>query len=156
MYAGRWLTDSRGIDLPMTTKRTIIGILIALALGAAAASPGFAAPRGGARTNGDTGSFSLVLLNSTDGLPHYGQEVGFKVSTNAYFPVVTVDCYQGGVRVSQQSVGYYSWYMWAQVFGLDGGLWKPGAGDCTAVLVSWNSKMTRSTTLATMSFHVYA
>jgi hypothetical protein len=142
----------------MTTKRNIIGILLALAMGAAAASPSFAAPRAGSHTKGggDTGSFSLVLLNSTDGVPHYGQEIGFKVTTNAYFPVVTVDCYQGGLRVSQQSVGYYSWYMWAQVFGLDGGLWTPGAADCTAVLVSWNSKMTRSTTLATMNFHVYA
>ena len=144
----------------MNTKRNIVRVLLALAIGATAAiaSPSFAAPRGGAHTksSGDTGTFSLVLLDSTDGVAHYGQRVGFDVKTNAYTPVVTVDCYQDGALVYSHDVGYWPGYLWPQVFGLSSSRWTSGAADCNAVLVSWNAKMTRSTTLATMSFHVYA
>src|SRR5260370_17075421 len=38
-----------------------------------------------------TTTFSLVLVNSTDGLPHYGQNITFTVSTTATtYPTVNV------------------------------------------------------------------
>src|SRR5437879_195804 len=43
-------------------------------------------------------SLSLVLLNSTDGVPHWGQQVTFAVSTTATTePNVSLMCYQHGV-----------------------------------------------------------
>src|SRR5438876_10602984 len=37
---------------------------------------------GGGTTTGGGGTISLVLLNSTDGLAHFGQKVTFDVSTS--------------------------------------------------------------------------
>jgi len=103
---------------------------------------------GGSSTTGG-GNLTLVVLDSTDGLPHWGNHITFNVSTTATQPYVTVNCYQNGVWVLSGTRGFYPEYVWGQVFGLS---WaNGGAADCTASLYSSSSRM-----LATTSFHVYA
>jgi len=129
----------------------VIALVVTLALiPAALAAKGGGGGKGGGKTGTTpTGSFSLVLENSTDGLPHYGQTVTFNVSTTASMPGVTLTCYQNGDWVVNQTVGFYPGYPWSQDFYLFSSKWAGGAADCTATLFSG------STTLATMSFHVY-
>jgi hypothetical protein len=101
-----------------------------------------------------TGSFSLVLLDSTDGLAHYGQNITFDVSSTAAYPSVTLTCYQNGDWVTNQTVGFYPGWAWSQVFPLSSWKWAGGAADCDAVLFYQTNKGQQ--TLASMSFHVYA
>ena len=127
----------------------IAALVVALVLAPAAlAGKG----RGGGNT-GPTGSFSLVLLNSTDGLPHYGQDVTFNVTSNAYHPMVTLTCYQAGVSVKNQSVGFYPGWPWSQVFPLSSyrAWWSRGFGNAKLYYQTKRGDKI----LATMSFHVY-
>jgi hypothetical protein len=131
-------------------------LVLALALvpaALAARGGGGKPPSGGA--GGGGGSLSLVVLDSTDGLPHWGNHVTFNVSTTASQPYVTVDCYQNGVWVLSGTRGFYPDYLWGQTFALNSAGWTGGAADCSVKLftVAANGK---STTLATASFHVYA
>jgi hypothetical protein len=106
---------------------------------------------------GGTGSFSLVLLNSTDGLPHWGQQVTFNVSTTATTePNVSLNCYQNGGLVYGAEAGFYPSYPWpgSQTFTLSSPSWTGGAASCTAKLYYFSGKTT--TTLATMNVQVYA
>lgn len=129
----------------------------ALTVGSAfAAKPG-GGGKGGGGTTGGTGSLSLVLLNSTDGLPHWGQQVTFNVSTTATTePHVSLKCYQNGALVYTTQTGYYASYPWpwTQIMTLASGAWTGGAADCTATLYSFSG--TNTVTLGTLSFHVYA
>ncbi len=109
--------------------------------------------RGGKR-NTSTGSLTLKLLDSTDGLPHYGQRITFQVSTTATTePYVRVDCYEAGVWVLSTSAGFFDAYPWpwTTTTTLAWDKWHTvGAeSDCTATLY-----MQQSTTLATLKFHV--
>ena len=110
---------------------------------------------GGGKGN-DPSVINLVVLDSSDGVPHWGNHVTFDVSTTATDqPYVTVDCYQNGVWVMTGTRGFYPDYLWGQTFALSSAGWTGGAADCNARLftVAANGK---STTLATTSFHVYA
>ena len=112
----------------------------------------------GGTTGGSGGTISLVLLNSTDGLPHFGQDVTFNVSTTATTqPWVTLKCYVGGTLVEKDSNGMFTGSL-DQIFTLGGTpLWQSGGADCTATLENWDnySKHGSITTLASMSFQVY-
>jgi len=114
---------------------------------------------GGGTTGSGGGSISLVLLNSTDGLAHFGQRVTFNVSTSAtQYPWVTLDCYVGGVLVGEASNGIFPTSL-GETFVLGPSpLWPSGAADCTAWLQNWDSYSKRGTitNLTSMSFHVYA
>jgi len=115
---------------------------------------------GGGPTGGTTsgGTISLVLLNSTDGLPHVGQKVTFNVSTTATTkPWVTLYCYQSGLLVYKGSNGIFPTSL-MQVFTLASNSWSSGAADCTAWLQNWDGYSKRGTivNLASTSFHVYA
>ncbi len=140
----------------MLGRRSIALLAIALAFGLSIASttPAMAkASHGG--SGGSTSSVSLVLLNSSDGLAHSGQQVTFTVTTSATTsPFVSLDCYQGGVWVYAASAGFFAAYPWPQVFTLASTTWMSGAADCTARLYSTKDG-TRTTTLATASFPVY-
>jgi hypothetical protein len=108
--------------------------------------------RGG--SGGGSSSVSLVLLNSTDGLPHFGQQVTFKVSTSASEPGVRLECYQNGVQVLVEWGGFYAGSAWGQLYYLGpSNVWSGGAADCTAKLQTYSSK--GMVTVATTSFHVY-
>jgi hypothetical protein len=124
-------------------------LLLALALVPAA----LAAKGGGA--NGSGSSLSLVVIDSNDGLPHWSNHVTFKVSTTTSWPSVTLTCYQNGAPVLTQTAGFWPDYTWGQIYALNNGTWTGGAADCTATLYAQSSHG-KSSTLASMSFHVYA
>lgn len=100
----------------------------------------------------DPSTISLRLLNSTDGVAHYGQSVTFNVSAPVMYPWVQLSCSQSGTAVFGQYIGFYATYQGSQAFVLSSYLWPGGAADCTARLFdSWTD-----TTLATTSFQVSA
>ena len=131
----------------------VLAAVSVLCLGTATAA--LAAPRGGGGKGpkrGGTGTISLVLLESTDGLAHYGQRVTFNVSTTATTePWVYVKCYQGGVLVGQGSEGFFERSLDDGVFWLGSPSWTGGEADCTADLTKPDGSVLGST-----SFHVYA
>jgi hypothetical protein len=111
---------------------------------------------GGHKPRPSTGSLTLVLLNSTDGLPHWGQDVTFTVSTTATTePHVSLKCYQDTVLVYTTQTGYYATYPWpwTQIMTLESGAWTSGGADCTATLYYFSG--TDVVTLGTLSFTVY-
>lgn len=108
-------------------------------------------------TSSSSSSLGLVLLTSTDGLAHQGQEVTFTVSTTATTrPSVKLDCYQAGSWVYTASVGFYPDYPWRKQFTLSSGWWTSGEADCTATMYYTNAQGTKTTNLTSLSFHVYA
>src|SRR5213592_2511452 len=104
-----------------------------------------------------TGSgFALVLLNSTDGLAHWGNQVTFTVSTTATTePHVSLKCSQNGVVVYAAQSGYYASYPWpwTQVMTLSSSAWSSGSAECVAALYYFSG--TNSVTLATLNFTAY-
>jgi hypothetical protein len=109
------------------------------------------------KAQSSSSSLSLVLLNSTDGLPHWGQQVTFNVSTTATTqPNVSLDCYQNGTLVYGAVAGFYASYPWqgSQIFTLSSPSWTGGAASCTAALYYFSGKKT--ITLTTLNFQVYA
>lgn len=138
-----------------------LGVAALTTLGAsapamAAKGGGTSKPPGGKHQTSYTGSFSLVLLESSDGVPHWGQRVTFDVTSNAPYYFVSLDCYQNGSVVYRQSVGFYTGWAWSQDFVLKSAVWTGGAADCNGRLYSSNSDGSNEQTLATMSFHVEA
>lgn len=126
------------------------------------AGPATAARRDGTKgkpSRSGTSSLSLVLLNSTDGLPHFGQKVTFNVSTTATTqPWVTLECSQGGALVYRASNGMFAMSLNHNFTLGPTPSWQGGEADCTAYLENWDSYSRNGniTTLASMSFHVYA
>jgi len=133
-----------------------------LAFGAAVAAlclifaPSALAARGGGAGTSGTSTISLVVLNSSDNLPHWGGEVVFNISTTATEqPFVNLLCYQNGTRVLNSWHGYFEGALnttWN--FGLASGAWQGGAADCTAWLDMDTKRGWKQ--LASTSFHVYA
>jgi len=136
------------------TARIAFAVVLVAAL---ALVPTALAGKGGKNggTSGGSSSLSLVLLNSTDGLPHYGQTVTFSLSTSATRPYVSVNCYQAGAWVYAASAGFFPDYPWSRNFILAASSWLGGAADCTATLYTTTDGI-RTTTLGTLNFHVYA
>jgi hypothetical protein len=131
------------------------GTAAALAVNQAAMQQAGAAPRSG-HTSGAS-SLTLVLLNSTDGLPHWGQNVTFTVSTTATdYPYVSLNCYQNGVLVAGGMAGFFPSYPWpgSQIFPLSSPSWTSGAASCTATLYYFNGR--KNITLTTLNFQVSA
>ena len=136
----------------------VASLVVGLVAGTAfAGKPGSGGgkPGGGGTTGG--GTISVILLNSADGLAHYGQQVNFAVSTTATDkPYVRLNCYEAGVWVMTDSTGYYPSYPWpGHIFSLRWDAYHtPGAAaDCTATLYYYGSKSTVD--LKSLSFHVY-
>jgi hypothetical protein len=122
-----------------------------------ATAPAASAAKGqSAGSTSGTSSIGLVVLNSSDGLPHWGGEVTFNVSTTATEqPFVNLLCYQNGVLVAEGWAGYFEEALnSSRNFTLASGPWKGGAADCTA----WLDMHTRHgwKQLASTSFHVYS
>jgi hypothetical protein len=114
--------------------------------------------KGGGGSRRVSGSFSLVLLSSSDSAAHYGQDVTFQVTSNAYHPMVTLTCYppEGGADwLTNQTVGFYSGWPWSQVFPLSSWKWTGGAANCNAELYYTDHKGSKRT-LDSLSFPVYA
>ena len=133
----------------------LIGVVVLAVVPTALAGKG-GGGNGRGPQNSDPSRLSALAPNSPDGLPHFGGEVTFNVSTSASMPEVNLDCYQDGLWVLDDWKGYGSGAFGGQSFKLGPNFyWTGGAADCTARLVEWTSKGTQST-LATTSFHVYA
>ena len=131
-----------------------VALMLAVAALCLVSAPrALAAPGGGGKPpkSGGTGTISLVLLDSTDGLAHYGQTVTFNVATTATTePWVNLQCFQNGALVAQGWNGYFDGSLTGRNFGLAAPNWTGGAADCTAYLTKpdWSR-------LASTSFHVY-
>jgi len=154
--------DQRLVPTTSVRAQTIRALaqagIVALMVVAVAVAPALAGKGGGGKPGGgSSGAISLVLLNSTDGVVHYGQQVDFVVSTTATdMPYVRLNCYEGGVWVYTDSTGKYPDYPWpGHVFTLRWDAYHAaGAGaDCSADLYYYASKGTK--TLASLSFKVY-
>jgi len=116
--------------------------------------PAALAGKGGVKGS-DPSGLNLVVLDSTDGLPHWGDHVTFSVSPTATDqPYATLNCYQNGVWVLTGTRGFYPG-SYGQTFALSSAGWTGGAAECTAELFSLSSNG-KTTTLGTTSFHVYA
>ena len=122
----------------------------AVASAARTSKPG---PSGGGTTST---ALKLVNLSAPGSSPRFGQQVMFTVSTTATAsPWVELKCWQGSTLVYDNWVGYFSSYMFSQVFTLGPtAMWSGGAANCTAYLVSEDAK--RPSTLGTLSFGVSA
>jgi hypothetical protein len=133
-----------------------IGLYAAVALVAAALVPVALGSSAGGKKSG--ASLSLVVLDSSGNAastaPHWGDQVTFDVSTDVAYPSVELDCFQNGVWVYEQIVGFYPTFV-DQTFTLKSFYWTGGAADCTATLYTTNKNGSR-TTLSTLSFAVAA
>jgi len=143
------------------SKSRIAIFFVALVIAALSATPTFAAKPtgggGGKGGNGGSGSLTLVVLNSTDGLPHWGQQITFNVSTTATAePHVSVRCTENGTVVYGAETGYYASYPWpwTQTMTLSSQAWTGGAADCLATLYYFSG--TNKVNLSSLAFHVYA
>jgi hypothetical protein len=140
-------------------RRIAIAACLAVILTGLIAGSAVAAGKGkggGKKSPNLTGSFSLVLVDSTDGVPHWSQHITFDVTTNAQYSFVDVDCYQSGTKVYHQGVGFYTGWPWSRNFTLQSAAWTGGAANCNAVLYSTNADGSNYTQLATTSFDVAA
>jgi len=137
----------------------VVAVLLLAFSGVASAAKSGPGGGGGGGKGGKTtssSSLTLVTLNSTDGLPHWGQQITFNVSTTATTePHVNVTCSQNGAVVYGAATGYYATYPWpwTQTMTLSSQSWTGGAADCTAVLQAYSG--TSVTTLAILAFHAY-
>ena len=143
------------IRKPLAVRSVLVaGVALAmLALG----SPADAARTPTSKVGGSSSSLRLVLLNSTDGLPHRGEWVTFTVSTTATSePNVSLTCTKSGMLVYSAEAGFYPSYPWPwnRLFLLSSPSWTGGAASCTAVLYYFSGRKT--VTLTTLSFQVYA
>jgi hypothetical protein len=130
-------------------------MLVLAVVGAAQAGNGKPAPGGGGSSSGS--SLSLIVLNSPDGLAHFGGQVTFALSTTATDrPYVQLDCNQGGALVYSASAGFYAGYPWPwnQNFILSSSYWTGGGAACTATLEYWNGR--KWSALKSISFPAYA
>jgi hypothetical protein len=135
----------------------LIALVIVLGLAPAAfAAKGGHKPGGGGSGGTSGNSITLVLLNSTDGVPHFGQQVTFNVTATFSQPWVNLNCYQNGTWVSGEWGGFFDGSAYDQIFTLGpSNSWTAGAADCKADLVEWTARG-RLVVRATTSFHVYA
>jgi hypothetical protein len=138
-----------------TLQAVAEGSLIALLVVGLMAGTAFAGkgkpPSGGAGTGA---SVTMVLVDQSDGVANWGDEITYAVSTSAAYPYVSTTCTQGGVLVLSTSAGYFDSYAWpsARVVPLTTDRWTGGAADCTARL--YTSGRHGTSTLATKTFHV--
>jgi hypothetical protein len=149
-------TNSRVVRIALSIAAIAALVLVPTAIagkgGGGAKPPGGGGGGGG---GGSTSTLSLALLNSTDGQAHWGQQVTFNVSTTATDrPFVALNCYPGGQWLYSATAGFFPSYPWSRNFTLSNGMWTSGAADCKATLYMTKDG-TRSTTLATLDFHVY-
>lgn len=106
----------------------------------------------------ERGELDLIVLDSSDGVPHYGQHVTFEVATTVTEkPSVKVLCFQGEDLVYWAAAGFYPEYPWpwARNFTLSSAHWLDGAATCTADLY-YSQDGRRFRTLASIAFDVYA
>jgi hypothetical protein len=100
-------------------------------------------------------SLSFRLLDSTDTVPNWGEQVTFDVTSSAPQPFVNVRCYQNEAFVYDAWAGFYDGAWFGQTFTLSSLTWTSGDADCKARLVKFG-RNGRERVLAKLPFHVYA
>jgi hypothetical protein len=112
---------------------------------------------GGKPPGGGGGTSSLTLKMVTDGngngLPNWGDEVTFTISTSATTePFVDLACYQNGTLVYGTTGGFFASYPWpwTKVMLLKSPSWQGGAAQCQAKLYYLSGR--NNVVLATASF----
>ena len=122
------------LSMTRTSLRiALFATLVAVLALVPSALAGKGRPGGGGGTTSGSGTIALTLLNSTDGLPHFGQKVTFAVSaTTTTQPWVALECFQNGTVVYKQANGIFANSL-NQVFTLGPTpAWTGGAADCKA------------------------
>ena len=136
-------------------KALLEGALVSLLVVGLVAGTAFAGKGGGNKPSaGGGGSLALVMVTDANGngLPDWGDQLTFNVSTTATDrPTVRLHCYQNGTLVYTFSAGFFPGYPWTTVYGLSSQSWTGGAADCTASLIYTRSSG-RIVTLATLNF----
>jgi len=109
---------------------------------------------GGGKPGGGGSAAGGTIALVPDGVPHFGQQVTFAVSTTATsYPWVTVTCNQGGSVVYKASRGIFPTSL-SQYFTLGPTpSWSGGDADCAASLENWDA-YPKISTLTSISFHV--
>lgn len=131
----------------------VVGLMAGSVLAGKPDSSGQGKPSGG---GGGGGSLALVMVTdgNGDGLPNWGDQVTFNVSTTATDrPTVRLHCYQNGTLVYTFSAGFFADYPWTTVYGLSSQSWTGGAADCTASLI-YSGNNGRINTVATLNIAV--
>jgi hypothetical protein len=144
------------------TKKTPvfrIVLITALVLTLVVVPSALAAKGGGGGQTGTSSSLSLVMVSDSNanGLPNWGDQVTFNVSTTATTtPYVSLKCYQSGSLVYSAVAGFFPDYPWpwTKDMTLSSTAWAGGAADCTARLYYPSGK--RTITLTTLDFHAAA
>jgi hypothetical protein len=138
-----------------TTRTFLIVLAMATILATITTGAAIAGKAAGHKQSGG-GTISLVLVNSTDGLPHFGQQVTFNISATFSEPWVNLRCYQKGTWVSGEWGGFFDGSAYDQIFTLGpSNSWAGGDADCTADLVEWTARGSLVVKAST-SFQVYA
>jgi len=144
----------------MNRGAAILALVAAFSL--AVSSVALAGKPGGNAGGKSSSSLSLVVLSSSGVAsattqPTFGSHVTFNVGTTATTqPYVGVKCFQNGSRVYEQWAGIFADFYGSQTYTLGPTqLWTGGSANCTASLVSFDSRG-RATTLASMAFDVAA
>jgi hypothetical protein len=132
-------------------------VVFALAPAALAGKGGKGSGAGNTNGTAPTGSLSLVQVDSTDGVAHWGQRVTFNASSSATYYFVAVRCSQNGATVYKADKGFYaSWPADQRNFWLMSSAWTGGAADCTAELYAQLSDGSNRQSLVTIGFPVAA
>ena len=133
-------------DAPITHRRHIITLALVTSFVLVAASPAAARKNDGLK---------LRMLDSTDQVPNWAEDVTFDVTTNADQPFVNLRCAQGDALVYDGWAGFYPGAWFGQTFTLSSAYWSGGDADCNARLVKFG-RNGRERVLAKLPFHVYA
>jgi hypothetical protein len=113
--------------------------------------------KGGGKPGGGGGTSTLTLKMVTDhngnGLPNWGDEVTFTITTTATAePFVDLACYQNGTLVYGTTGGFFASYPWpwTKVMLLSSPSWPSGGAECQAKLYYLSGR--NNVVLATTSF----
>ena len=112
------------------------GSLIALLIVGLMAGSVLAGKGGGGKPASGGGGVTVQVVTDAngDGLPNWGDQVHFTLSTSNTRPVVSLTCSQGGAVVYGDSRPYFWPNIWDDtgVFTLSSLSWSSGAAECRA------------------------
>lgn len=115
---------------------------------ALAARGGGGKPGGGSGgSTGGSGSLAVRMVtdNNANGLPNWGDQVTFTISTTATTqPHVSLKCSQNGAVVYSAASGFYPEYPWpgTEIMTLRSTAWQGGSASCTATLYYFSGTST--------------
>lgn len=134
----------------------LFAAVLALAL-VPGALAGKGKPSGGGTTSGGSTLTGPVLVHDLNGNGSVdrGDSISFNVSTSATStPTVGLRCYQNGIWVYDDYLGFYSGGYWTNpYFTLDSGYWTSASASCTARLFYYDRRG-REQDLGSLTFPV--